>query len=268
MSTKKPREPRKPLNQSFLEFVHGNDSDLDATENPRPEPDEFSDHHWLELKQAVALLQQRLEQIEPANSGQILAPDLERFRQLESQLLQLLQRIEQLEQHTQPQFKELRDRMTALEHLTANLPSLDEFDDRFQSLSQPVVSMETKISPQHTPVEFLERLAALERGLKEQWQRDAQSFHRIETQLVVLTQQVEQLSAEVQQLSAGLQHSVGEPIPAAVPQPQPDSQLQERLTKPLQADNSPQPTDSAPVAVLPPGADPLLSRLSTLLDDF
>lgn len=85
---KKPREPRKPLDQSFLEFVHGDPPSSTASE---PVP------HTSDLEQELVELQRCFTQLESSTHQ-----NLGHVSQVEAHLMQLAQKVEQMEKANQP----------------------------------------------------------------------------------------------------------------------------------------------------------------------
>jgi chromosome segregation ATPase len=261
MSTKKTREPRKPLNESFLEFVHGNSPDLEPTSDSSAEVP-ADDESLLQLTQELVILQQRLAQLEQRKAE----PDLKPIQQLDAQVAQLLQRLSQLEQQAEP-FTQLHQRLAELEQRAANWPSLAQFEDYLAQHSQQVAPMANNMTPQQLPTDLLERFEALESVLKEQGDRAAQSFHQIESQINTLNQHVGQLRADVRQLSGNLQHYLDGSVPVLTASQPTLSQAEEHRV-PAKAASSLPPIGSNGDSFHSSSADPLLSRLSSILDDF
>lgn len=85
---KKPREPRKPLDQSFLEFVHGDPAGSTASE-PVPQTSQL-EQELMELQRRFAHLESSTHQ----NPGHL--------SQVEAHLMQLAQQVEQMENANQP----------------------------------------------------------------------------------------------------------------------------------------------------------------------
>lgn len=97
---KKPREPRKPLDQSFLDFVHQKDPE------PGPEPSE-PDNTIAQLAQELMELQRRFGHLERAATDQ----DPHHLSQLEDQLRQLTQQFEQMEMNANQPLIELQQQL-------------------------------------------------------------------------------------------------------------------------------------------------------------
>lgn len=264
MSTKRPREPRKPLDQSFLDFVHGSEpEDPSAAAKLEPEvtPASQLEHQLMELRD-------RFTELERASFNR----DNHRFSQFEDQLTQLTQKVEQVEMHVQPQIAQLQHRLGEVEQISAdwNTRYLSQVEDQLTQLTQKVEQM-NQITNQPLTMELQQRFDALAKTLLEQ---ETQHFSQIDRRLTDLTQKVEQLEAHFQQLLAELRgrplevESTSSSQAANYASPVAD-QLVQQIQPAEQPEVKSQPS-TKPVEAAAHGSesDSLLSRIGPLLDDF
>jgi DNA repair exonuclease SbcCD ATPase subunit len=291
MSTKKPRESRKPLDQNFQEnpefrdFVHGNSSeDLGKSLSAASEP---ATTDLATLQQAFLGLQQRLDRLEQG-STQPEPIDSPLFADLEQQIDQSIQRLEKLEKQLPAQMTDLEGRIAEFEHAPSAIEQIRQFETQLHHLTHQLDTMNASPTSVVSIAPLQERLDLLERTLADRWEREIQYFTQINTQLTTLSQQVEQLGQEFRHLKAEVQHLSQ---PTHTPMIAATSDAQIRVSSPPSiepavaaaelmppvVDNhqtAPSPMeDNSHAAIVEPlprrsSPDALLNRLASLLDDF
>jgi chromosome segregation ATPase len=265
MSTKKPREPRKPLDQSFLEFVHGGEI-KDSSAISQPEPETVPTPDVSQFEHQLMELRDRFAKLELVSSEQ----NNPRFSQFEAQLTQLKQKIEQMEMHVAPQMAELQHRLIEVEQASS------AWDTRYSSQADQLTQLrQNEQMDQNTNqplTDLQQRFNQLEKTLLD---RESQHFSQIDSRLTHLTQQVEQLDAHFRQLLAELQHRPPKSESAFSNDANYVSPVVNQSTQQMQPIEQPE-VKSQPPATKPVGqaperrseADSLLSRIGPLLDDF
>jgi DNA repair exonuclease SbcCD ATPase subunit len=282
MSEKKPRESRKPLNQSFLDFVHGDGPDVNVVVNS--ETDEEQANTPL-LQQQFAELMQRLSQIEtaiaPVLTGQSAAgrtdqrspSDLERIESLELKLNQCVQHLQAIEQQTKTQLTEFQAQLV---HLTPNPKldhaRLDHLETQVTDLTEQLNAMNiTTANPQPIPLDLPARLEHLEQTLQQRWEQEINYFNQVTQHLTELTQTVGQLRREVNDIREALQQDRPKELVFTAPQNLPThtstTELQPHRSEPI-SHPSVDETVNHEGAVHVTTPDSLLNRLSSFLDDF
>lgn len=263
MTPRKPRESRKPLDQSFMEFVHGGDPDPAALAPEEAIPLAHLEQEVIGLQQRFALLEQAAAAASPP-----------RLAQLASEINQLAQRLLQLEQ-LEPRLEELGDRLVALEETWPAGTHFKQFEDQVTPLIQ-VKPMQDD-HPQ-LPSDWPERLEELKQLLLQGFERQAADRQRVEQQLTQLNQQVEDLRLDLNQLRAEWQQSLNSLAPAVDAAPPPEDRG--RATSPPQAiavalgnhaTENPETALAAPLersSATPGEPQPWLEQLTSLLDDF
>lgn len=172
MNPKKPRGSRKPLDQSFLEFVHGTETEQALSEAFEPEALSSEENTYrlsqveaqlTQLKQEVeqmdkntnqplAELKQRLDQLEKT----LLDRESKHFSRVDSQLTHLTQQVTHLETHFGQVLAELQYHSPKLEEASSNQPTNHTSLVEPQS-TQPTQSVELDVS-HHPPAETPKRI--------------------------------------------------------------------------------------------------------------
>jgi uncharacterized phage infection (PIP) family protein YhgE len=271
MTPKKSREPRKPLDQSFLAFVRGDEIESEPSAPAQP----ILGSETAAWQQAFTDLQERvtaLEQMTPNDNTQAL-------QDLEAQLTPLAERLTALEQQLAPQLTELRQRLADLEQESKHWNQIIQFEDQLTQLTQQVEDMGNSTTQHQPATAWQDRLRELEQLLQERWERESKHFIQIEHQLTHLSQQVEQLGADFRQLQAEVRQRLDE---TAAPHTLPAIAAPDPVTSRLDKvpDTSPQPLSDQPPSQVSapkmertpvahrPDSDPFLNRLANLLDEF
>ncbi len=135
---KKPRESRKPLDQSFLEFVQGTDPEPGPTARPEPADTVIS-----QLEQDLRALQQRFTQSEQASLNQD-----PRLSQMEAQLTQITQQVEQMDQNANQPMIKLQQQLNDLEKTLLERDSrhFSQVEQHLIDLAQSVEQLSAKLS--------------------------------------------------------------------------------------------------------------------------
>jgi archaellum component FlaC len=282
MSEKKPRESRKPLNQSFLDFVHGDGPDVNVVVNAGMEEEQANVPL---LQQQFAELAQRLSQLEtaiaPVLTGQSAAArtdqrsslDLERLESLELKLNQCFQHLQAIEQQTKTQLTEFQ---VQLVHLTPNPKldhtRLDHLETQVTHLTEQLNAMNIPTAnPQPIPLDLSARLEHLEQTLQQRWEQEINYFNQVTQHLTELTQTVGQLRREVNDIREALQQDRPKELvftaPQNLPTPTSTTELQPHLSEPI-SHPSVEETANHEGTVQVTTPDSLLNRLSSFLDDF
>jgi hypothetical protein len=282
MSEKKPRESRKPLNQSFLDFVHGDGPDVNVVVNSGTEEEQAIVPL---LQKQLAELTQRLSQIEaaiaPVLTGQSVATrtdqpsssDLEQLESLELKLNQCFQHLQAIEQQTATQLTEFQAQLI---HLPPNpkpdQTRLDHLETQVTQLTKQLNAMNiTTASPQPVSIDLSARLEHLEQTLQQRWEQEVNYFHQVTQHLTELTQTVGQLRQEVNDIREALQQDSPKALVFAasphVPTPTSTTEPEPHLSEPI-AHPSVDETANHEGTVHITTQDSLLNRLSSFLDDF
>jgi chromosome segregation ATPase len=216
----------------------------------------------VDLAILLAPLQQQIAQLE----ANVLVSQSQRLDELNQQLVQTSQQLAELNRQGDRAFAELLAQIAELQ------PAVDPTDHRDPELMQLLQALAQGHSDLQQQVEAVQRQFA-------SWKQPAshqttEYLNHLTSQLVHLTTQVETIESKITQQFADLQSQLEQsqitsanprlvapmPLPAEAIAPAPN----EYEPIPIFKETSPR----TPVVVPAPESDPILRRLSSLLEDF
>jgi len=223
----------------------------------------------IDLEVVLAPIQQQVAQLE----AKLLASQSQRLDELNQQLAQTTQKLEVLQTRSDRWFSELQAGISALPSAAA-VDSTDSLNLESRHLLQAVEQSNTNLQRQVEAVQ--NQLSSWKQPASNQ---TTEYLNQLTSQLIHLTTQVEAIETKISQQFEGLQSQLSQNQPAL---PVPPPRVTKALPEPPSAQAgipaapiAPEPVlivrESAPKAATAASShesDPILSRLSSLLEDF